>query len=247
MPVSRSHPRPVSEDTKHSGRHTACEGPINTPITRGGDVYSLGADSTWASIWSLRPTPSPLGTRRRRLGREAAGLEARVGILSSRELIGASVFFEPDLDTFGEVWTTFLQLLKANGGHPQMGKALTRMFLKAGFSDIHASASFDSYSTTGDIDVLHGVANGWFFSPETVAAATKHGLARHEQFDAWRRMLDPWKDTPGHSPPSPGERRSDASRRLSCVGRCGEVPCSSGGEDEPQGGEEPGRSSVSTG
>ncbi len=97
-----------------------------------------------------------------------------MGILSSRELIGASAFFEPDLDTFGEVWTTFLQLLKANGGHPQMGKTLTRMFLKAGFSDIHASASFDSYSTTGDIDVLHGVANGWFFSPETVAAATRN-------------------------------------------------------------------------
>ena len=140
-----------------------------------------------------------------------------------------------------------MQLLKANGGHPQMGKALTRMFLKAGFSDIHASASFDSYSTTGDIDVLHRVANGWFFSPETVAAATKHGLARHEQFDTWRRDAQPVEGHPGAFAAIVWREAIGRSRSLSCVGRCGEVPCSSGGEDEPQGGEEPDQSSVSTG
>ena len=113
------------------------------------------------------------------------------------DLISASTFFEPEIDDLGGAWTTFTKLLEANGAHPQMGKELKRTFLEAGFSDIRASASFESYSTTEDLSFLHGFTGGWFFSPETVEVATKHGLASHEQFDAWRRMLDQWKDTPG--------------------------------------------------
>ena len=119
------------------------------------------------------------------------------GLISSRELIGAASFVDPDPGDRGEMWATFLKLLAGNGGHPQMGKELKRAFLDAGFSDIRASASFDSYGTTSDIDRFYGVAIGWFFAPDTVEAATKHGLASHEQFDDWRRMLDQWKDAPG--------------------------------------------------
>ena len=43
-----------------------------------------------------------------------------VGIISSLELITASSFSEPDLGTFGAAWTTFSELLAANGGHPQI-------------------------------------------------------------------------------------------------------------------------------
>ena len=43
----------------------------------------------------------------------------------------------------------------------------------------------------------HGFASGWFFSPETVKATLKHGLATREQLDEWRRQLDDWKDAPG--------------------------------------------------
>ena len=119
------------------------------------------------------------------------------GLISSRELIGAASFVDPDPGDRGEMWVTFSKLLAGNGGHPQMGKELKRAFLDAGFSDIRASASFDSYGTTSDIDRFYGVAIGWFFAPNTVEAATKHGLASHEQFDDWRRMLDQWKDAPG--------------------------------------------------
>ncbi len=119
------------------------------------------------------------------------------GLISSRELIGAASFVDPDPGDRGEMWVTFSKLLAGNGGHPQMGKELKRAFLDAGFSDIRASASFDSYGTTSDIDRFYGVAIGWFFAPNTVEAATKHGLASREQFDDWRRMLDQWKDAPG--------------------------------------------------
>ena len=44
------------------------------------------------------------------------------GLISSRELIGASSFFEPGLEDLEGAWATFLKLLEANGGHPQMGR-----------------------------------------------------------------------------------------------------------------------------
>ena len=119
------------------------------------------------------------------------------GIMSARDLIGESTFLEPEIEDIGGAWAAFLRLLEANGGHPQMGKELKRRFLDAGFSDIHATASFETYSTTADVDFFRSFGGGWFCSPATVESATKHGLATPEQFDGWRRMLDAWKDAPG--------------------------------------------------
>ncbi len=119
------------------------------------------------------------------------------GLISSRELIIDSTFFEPEIDDLSGALATFAKLLEANGGHPQMGKELKRAFLEAGFSDIHASASFESYGTTEDIVFFHDFAGGWFFYPDTVETATKYGLASREQFDDWRCMLDKWKDASG--------------------------------------------------
>ena len=119
------------------------------------------------------------------------------GLLSGRDLIGSSCFAEPELGGLGDVWTTFLNLLEANGAHPQMGKELKRRFLEAGFSDIQASASFEYYSKAEDVAFFHAFAGGWFFSADTRETAAKHGLATPEQFEDWRRMMDEWKDTPG--------------------------------------------------
>ncbi len=119
------------------------------------------------------------------------------GILSSRDLIADSSFFEPDMGDLGSAWTTFSALLKANGGHPQMGKELKHLFHEAGFSDVTASASFEAYSTPEDIEFLHHFVVNWFFSPDTVKAATQYGLASQEQFDHWLSLLDEWKALPG--------------------------------------------------
>ena len=119
------------------------------------------------------------------------------GLISAREMIGASSFSEPALGGLGDAWATFQNLLEANGAHPQMGKELKGVFLEAGFSDIHASASFETYSTVEDVTFFHTFAGGWFFSPDTVEAATKRGLATREQFEDWRRTMDEWKDAPG--------------------------------------------------
>ncbi len=123
------------------------------------------------------------------------------GLFAAREVFGDSSFIEPPRDLGGisgaTVWATFLKLLAANGGHPQMGKELKRAFFDAGFTDVRATASFETYDTADDLDFLHGLIVGWFFSPLTMERAVKHGLASQEQFDRWRKSLDEWMDEPG--------------------------------------------------
>jgi len=116
------------------------------------------------------------------------------GIISSREMFVDSSFLEPSMK---DGWETFAKLIEANGGHPQIGRELKRLFIEAGFRDISSSVSFEPFCTDEDIDFLHGFITGWFFAPDTVSAATKHGIATKEQFDEWRRGLDEWRDTPG--------------------------------------------------
>lgn len=116
------------------------------------------------------------------------------GIISSREMFVDSSFLEPSMR---DGWETFAKLIEANGGHPQIGRELKRLFIEAGFRDVSASVSFEPFCTDEDIEFLHEFIIGWFLAPATVSAATKYGIATREQFDGWHRELDEWKDTPG--------------------------------------------------
>ena len=118
------------------------------------------------------------------------------GIIASRETVVASCFAEPTTDTLRSGWTVFGNLISANGGHPQMGRELKNYLVEAGFIDVQASASFDVFSTPGDVAFLHGFIIDWFFSPAVIAAATAYGLATHEQFEQWRAALEQWR---GHA------------------------------------------------
>lgn len=119
------------------------------------------------------------------------------GIISAREFIVASSFLEPGADDTQPAWDTFANLLAANGGHPNMGRELKSVFLDAGFSDIRATASFDVFGAAEDVAFLHAFIMDWFFKPEIIEAATKHGLATREQFDEWRQGLDEWRSYAG--------------------------------------------------
>ncbi|MDE2836629.1 MAG: methyltransferase domain-containing protein [Chloroflexota bacterium] len=118
------------------------------------------------------------------------------GMIAGREMIGASSFMAPDFGT-SEAWSTFVRLIAANGGHPEIGKELKDLLQQAGFADVRAGASFDFFGTREDIAFFHAVAVGWFFSDQVVEAATKYGLATQEQFDAWRAGVDRWGDHAG--------------------------------------------------
>ena len=119
------------------------------------------------------------------------------GLIAGREMIGAGSCLEPETEGLQGAWQAFMRLIRANGGHPDMGKQLKQVFLDAGFEEVRASASFDCYSDTDEIAFFHGLAIGWFFSPDTVNAAIGANLATQEQFDAWRVEIDAWSRRPG--------------------------------------------------
>lgn len=119
------------------------------------------------------------------------------GLLFSRELIVSSSFIEPGEEKTRPAWNTFAKLLAGNGGHPEIGKELSQHFLAAGFQDIRASGSFDSFGTPQDVGFFFQFVLDWFHAPEVVDAAVKYGLATRAQFDEWRGDLEEWQDTPG--------------------------------------------------
>ena len=119
------------------------------------------------------------------------------GIIASREMFVSSSFLEPSDENTHSAWGTFAKLLAGNGGYPQMGRELKARFTEAGFSNILATASFDFFSTTEDVSFLRVFINDWFYSPDVIAAATKYGLATHQQFDDWQCGLDEWQASLG--------------------------------------------------
>ncbi len=119
------------------------------------------------------------------------------GLIFSRELIVSSSFFEPGEEKTRPAWNTFARLLAGNGGHPEVGRELSAHFLAAGFKDVRASGSFDSFGTPQDVGFFFQFVLDWFHAPAVVEAATKYGLATREQFDEWRNDLEEWKDTAG--------------------------------------------------
>ena len=174
----------------------ATAGGHHNAVFRAGDVTRLPfEDNTFdaahchALLMHVRDTQAVLAEVKRVL---KSG-----GLVSAREMIGSASFSEPELDGLADAWVTFSKLLEANGGHPQMGKELPRKFLQAGFSPVHASASFDYYGTVEDVAFYHTFAVGWFFSSQTVEAAVKHGLATREQFENVAPIVGAMEEFPG--------------------------------------------------
>lgn len=118
------------------------------------------------------------------------------GLLGCRELFVASSFVEPGAEIIDEGWAIFTRLLAANGGHPQMGRELSRVLAQAGFADIRAGASFDFFGSPEDVAFLHAFIMDWFFSPRVTGAAVMMGLATPERLDAMRDALAEWRDAP---------------------------------------------------
>lgn len=116
------------------------------------------------------------------------------GLLSAQDLITDSSFLEPTFGNLDGAWTTFAKLLAGNGGHPQMGKEAKAVLQKAGFADVEAHAFFELFHTEADRMFFHGFITQWFFSPEVVAAASKHGLATQQELDGWSSSLEKWKN-----------------------------------------------------
>ncbi len=119
------------------------------------------------------------------------------GILSCREMIGASCFTQPDYGVIRKAWDMFEDMLAADDGHPQMGKEMKQHVLNAGFTDIGMGGSFDCYSTPEETAFIHNLAQMWFLSPEMVEAAIKYGATTQKLVDDIGAAYERWRDDPG--------------------------------------------------
>ncbi len=119
------------------------------------------------------------------------------GIVSAREMICESCFTHPDFGVIRKAWDMFEDLLAADEGHPQMGKDMKAHFLKAGFTDIRVTASFDTYCTPEDVAFIYSFAQLWFLSTEITEAAIKYGASTEKLCNDIRIAYEKWKDHPG--------------------------------------------------
>ena len=81
-----------------------------------------------------------------------------------------------------------LQLGEVPSPHPTESQVLV---------DIHATASFESFTSAEDLAFLRGLIAGWFFAPETMGAAIRLGVATQDAFDGWRDGVERWMTDPG--------------------------------------------------
>ena len=120
------------------------------------------------------------------------------GVLSAREGIVESHFYEPDPEGWlrkgADVST---KLLLASGGHPDLGKKLKGVLLQAGFCDVCSTASFEPFGDEDDRTFLRGFLRGWFLSPKMKDPAIQHGIATEQDFAAWAKAFDEWQLNPG--------------------------------------------------
>lgn len=119
------------------------------------------------------------------------------GLLSVRELNTPSSFIEPGFGQLESAWDTFSGLLAANGGHPRMGREIAGILRAGGWSEVRANGSFELFRSADDRAFFHRFVSEWFFSGDTVEAATRHGLASAEQLADWKAALERWRDHPG--------------------------------------------------
>ncbi len=118
------------------------------------------------------------------------------GLIGCQEMIGESSFAYPDFGVTRKAWDMFEDLLAADDGHPQMGKELKGHALRAGFTNVRASASWELYSTPDDIAFIYRVVNDWFLSSEVTDAAIKYGAATRELCNRIADAYSRWKDSP---------------------------------------------------
>ncbi len=119
------------------------------------------------------------------------------GVIACREMICASCFMHPDFGGGRRMWDMFEDLVAAGDGHPQMGKELKTVLLDAGFSNVRATVSFDSYGSPEDVDFAYNLITQWFLSPEITEAAIQYGAATRQVCDEIRVAAEKWRAHPG--------------------------------------------------
>lgn len=118
------------------------------------------------------------------------------GLLGCREVIVESSFTHPDFGFMKRAWEVFADLLTADDGHPQIGKDLKALLIRAGFTDIQISLSWDTYSDPEQIDHLYTIIKEWFLSFDVIESAELYGAATDDLFEEIDQAVGKWRADP---------------------------------------------------
>ena len=91
----------------------------------------------------------------------------------------------------------FVDILSAEGAHPNMGKDLKTDLAEAGFENIEITASFGIYDTPQDRSFIYEVANQWMFTPDVAEVAIAHGAVTQQLCDQISDAYARWRDHDG--------------------------------------------------
>ena len=115
------------------------------------------------------------------------------GVFGCREIIIDSSFTHPELGFMRRGFDVFADLLAADEGHPQIGKALKMHLYEAGFEDIRISASYNFYDTSEEIEAFYDMVTRWFLSFDISEAAKKYGAATDKLFANIGEAAERWR------------------------------------------------------
>ena len=118
------------------------------------------------------------------------------GVIGCREMILDSSFIYPDLGATEKLLEVLANLVALDNGHPQMGKDLKSHVLAAGFENVRAAASSNTYSAPADVAFIHSLITQWLLSPEIAEMGVDYGVPSPETWGRMRAAADEWKESP---------------------------------------------------
>ena len=119
------------------------------------------------------------------------------GIMGARDAIVEQDFYEPNIGNIYGISEMFAAMMTSNGGHPHMGKELRARLTEAGFVDVEATGSVQTWGSPSGIAFLANDLVTRYLDPPFADTAISRGFATQEQIEGWRKALDEWKDHPG--------------------------------------------------
>lgn len=119
------------------------------------------------------------------------------GVVHCREMIIDACFVHPSNAALQRGWEMFADLLQSDDGHPQMGREIYALLGAAGFTDLRASMTIQTYAGDIDVERFYDLVASWFLSAEMTNAAKGYGTATEDELGRLSEAMTVWKEQPG--------------------------------------------------
>ena len=115
------------------------------------------------------------------------------GILGTRDMDVPSSFISPAGPQNQGMWDMLAQVIRAEGGHPQLGRDLKTILHSAGLEAVEVGFNADAFTTPEDVEFLARFLSEWGLSENFRQMTGNHP----ETFREWRQQVQHWSQDPG--------------------------------------------------